>query len=269
MQLKSLTCFGLLIGLVVSWLPALAQRGIHSRPLPLRVFDSTRQANALLSRTSKPVNYLDSILSMGDSLEVAMLTTTQTYEQIERLVVELPPQSASLNLLPSVLPVELPIGVFDVSSPFGIRKHPIHRQMRFHAGLDVKASAGTVVKATAPGVVVQVGYSPALGAFVRLQHAFGFETTYGHLSGYCVQAGQVVQRNEEVGKVGQTGLTTGPHLHYTITKNGLAIDPFQFCFLLRRRLWLYRVSNESAPGKSESLPASVSSSKGSYPNSRN
>ena len=269
MQFSSLVCFGLMIGLIVGWLPAVAQQSISRKSLPLRVFDSTRRANALPSGKLNPENYPDSLLHVRDSLEVMMLSTTQTYEQIERLLVELPLQSTFLNLLPSVLPVDLPIEVFDVSSPFGIRKHPIHGQLQFHAGLDIRATAGTVVKATAPGVILQAGYNASLGAFVRVQHAFGFETTYGHLSGYCVQPGQYVQRNDEVGKVGQTGLATGPHLHYIVIKNGFAIDPLQFCFLLRRRLLLYKVSNESAPGRSESLPASASSSKGSYPNSRN
>jgi murein DD-endopeptidase MepM/ murein hydrolase activator NlpD len=181
----------------------------------------------------------DSISHVADSLEVVLLETTTTYQHVERLVMSFPAQSPSLNLLPSVLPIDAPVEAFRITSPFGLRKHPISRQTKLHAGVDVKAALGTHVKVTAPGRVSAVGHNPALGVFVRVEHAFGFETTYGHLQGYCVQPGQTVGRNQEIGRVGQTGLATGPHLHYTIKKNGSVVDPFQFCFLLRRRLWLY------------------------------
>lgn len=204
-----------------------------------------------------------------DSLEISLLRTAQTYEHIERLLSRLPAYSPYLNLLPSVLPVDVPVDVFIITSPFGMRRHPIYQQSRFHEGIDVKAGAGMIVKATASGIVREVGHHPALGVFVRLQHAFGFETTYGHLSKLCVQPGQSVVRNQQIGKVGQTGLVTGPHLHYTIKKNGSIIDPFDFCFLLRRRIWLYKANSESAVGKSDSTAVESASSAGSYPNSRN
>lgn len=215
------------------------------------------------------VVYPDSMLRVWDSLEVSMLRATQTYQQLDRLLTSISTRSMYLDSVPAVLPIEVPIEQFRISSPFGIRQHPIHKQLRFHAGVDVKAAAGMVVKATAPGIVRQVGYDSGLGVFIRVQHAFGFETSYGHLSGYCVLPGQIVARSEQIGKVGRTGLATGPHLHYVIKKNGSVIDPFQFCFLLRRRLWLYNVSKEAASGNSVSDPGRSLSSKGSYPNSRN
>ena len=105
------------------------------------------------------------------------------------------------------------------------------------------------VRATADGIVHQVGHDPSLGVFVRIRHAFGFETTYGHLSGYRVKAGQPVKRSEEIGRVGKTGMATGPHLHYTIKKNGSVVDPFEFCFLLRRRLWIYQSAIPTGLGR--------------------
>lgn len=189
---------------------------------------------------------------MRDSLEVELLRTTQTYDQVVRIVQLLPSESTYLSLIPSVLPVNLPIEAFRVVSPFGMRQHPILKKSKLHGGVDVKATIGIPVKATAPGVVSQVGFDPALGAFVRLQHAFGFETVYGHLKGYCVKPGQQIELNEEIGRVGQTGMTTGPHLHYVIKKNGSAIDPFQFCFLLRYRLWIYQSAKPTASATSDS-----------------
>jgi murein DD-endopeptidase MepM/ murein hydrolase activator NlpD len=183
--------------------------------------------------------FSDSVFLLRDSLETVLLRKSQTYQQVERLVASFDRQSRHLDLLPSVLPVDVPLESFRITSSFGFRRHPVSKETRFHGGVDVQATSGMIVKATAPGIVRQVGYDPALGAFVLLQHAFGFETIYGHLSGYCVVAGQLVRRNEEIGRTGKTGLVTGPHLHYVIKKNGSAVDPYQFCFLLRHRLWIY------------------------------
>jgi murein DD-endopeptidase MepM/ murein hydrolase activator NlpD len=171
-----------------------------------------------------------------------MLRTSGTYQHIARLIDRLPPGARSLNLLPSVLPIDVPIRAFQVSSFFGMRRHPIHDRTLFHGGVDVRAVEGITVKATAAGLIQRVGFHPALGLHVVIRHAFGFETTYGHLSSHCVQPGDTVFRNQEIGRVGRTGRVTGPHLHYVIKKNGSAIDPYFFCFLLRRRLWLYSIS---------------------------
>lgn len=197
---------------------------------------------------------IDSISQLRDSLELVLLSTSQTYAHIEEILQCVPAQSIYFDLLPSVLPVNVPLESFRISSPFGIRLHPIQKQLRLHGGVDVKAKTGMPVKATANGFVSQVGFDPILGAFVVLQHAFGFETVYGHLKGYCVKPGQSIELNQEIGRVGQTGKTTAPHLHYVIKKNGSSIDPFQFCFLLRRRLWLYQRSTPAGSG----IPTSAS-----------
>ena len=231
MQIPSnFLCSTLIAGLLS--LSAKAQ----SPPLSMTV-DSTQSSAQSGSPlfTAEP----DSLNRIQDSLEVALLKTSHTYQQVERLLATLPRDSRYLDKLPSVLPVELPIDSFRVTSPFGLRKHPVLGTARFHAGLDVKAPLGMRVRATALGVVSRVGHSPNLGAFVQIRHAFGFETTFGHLTGYCVQPGQTVRRFDEIGRVGKTGLTTGPHLHYALKKNGSIVDPFFFCFLLRRRLLFY------------------------------
>lgn len=196
-----------------------------------------------------------------DSLEVTLLEITRSYQQVERLMASFPPQSRYLDMLPSVLPVDLPIEDFRITSTFGDRLHPMRQEKRFHAGLDVKAASGMTVKATADGVVERVGHNPELGAFVQILHAFGFETVYGHLSGFCVNPGDTVSRNQEIGRVGATGLATGPHLHYAIRKNGLAIDPYNFCFLLRRCLWIYEEKSK-ASGITDPEDAKCLSSKG-------
>lgn len=188
---------------------------------------------------------IDSTTTELDTVQLAFMHRALSYAQIEQVVKAIALTPDYLPLIPCVLPVDLPLEQFRVTSPFGLRKHSIYGRLRLHAGLDVKAVKGQAVKATAAGVVKQVGYNTELGAFVRLQHAFGFETVYGHLNGYCVRVGHAVRCGEAIGRVGQTGAATGPHLHYTIKKNGSVIDPFQFCFLLRRKAssWLTKTDS--------------------------
>lgn len=213
---------------------------------------------------------VDSVgISQADSMEVMLLRTTSQYRQIELLISAFPIDSPQLDLLPAVLPVNLPLSAFKVSSPFGIRRHPIRKQIRLHAGLDVSARSGTPVVATAPGYVVGVGQTADMGLFVHIKHAFGFETYYGHLSGVCVRPGQLLRRGDEIGRVGMTGLATGPHLHYTIKKNGSVVDPYQFCFLMRRRWLLYQSANPSAEGMSTNILSTTPIPSGSKPISSN
>lgn len=200
----------------------------------------------LLSGSLSAWAQTDSLQHALDSLEVELLKTTRTYEQVDRLIQTIPLQARYLDALPSVFPVAVAIQEFAISSPFGLRRHPIKHKTKLHGGIDVKAPEGLAVKATAPGIVRRVGYDPGLGAFVEVIHAFGFQTLYGHLTDYCVQPGAQVERGDDLGKVGRTGLTTGPHLHYVIKKNGQAIDPLHFCYLLRRRLWLLQRDRGSA-----------------------
>ncbi|PRY35059.1 peptidase M23-like protein [Spirosoma oryzae] len=190
---------------------------------------------------------VDSATVELDTVELALMHRALSYAQIEQVVKAIALTPDYLPLIPCVLPVDLPLERFRVTSPFGLRKHPIYGRVRLHTGLDVKATTGQAIKATAAGIVKQVGYNAELGAFVRLQHAFGFETVYGHLSGYCVRVGQSVRCGEGIGRVGQTGAATGPHLHYTIKKNGSVIDPFQFCFLLRKKASVWLADSVTTP----------------------
>lgn len=212
---------------------------------------------------------IDTLSSYTDSMEVSLLRTTNQYRQIEQLLNAFPPNSPQLDLLPAILPVDVPLLAFHISSPFGMRRHPIRKQIRLHGGLDVSARLGTPVVATAPGIVTRSGRTSDLGLFVHIRHAFGFETIYGHLSGFCVRTGQLVRQGDEVGRVGQTGLATGPHLHYTLKKNGSVVDPFQFCFLMRRRYWLYQAVMPSASGNSNGTLSPMPNSNGPKPISSN
>ena len=138
--------------------------------------------------------------------------------------------------VPSIMPVRIRSwSEYRVSSPFGLRWHPIREKLHNHSGVDFPMPTGTPVYATADGIVDWLVYqSEGLGLAVYIQHPSGYVSVYGHLSAHRVRPGQVVQRGEEIGKVGSSGLSTGPHLHYSVLKGGIPVDPLDFCFLLLR-----------------------------------
>jgi hypothetical protein len=112
-----------------------------------------------------------------------------------------------------------------LTSGFGYRRHPMGGGSRMHNGVDLAASYGTPVRAAADGVVTRVGYNGALGRYIYVRHANGYETRYGHLSSRDAKVGQKVVAGEAIGLEGSTGNSTGPHLHFEIRKDGRAINP--------------------------------------------
>ena len=115
-----------------------------------------------------------------------------------------------------------------LSSMFGVRTSPFTETPVFHHGLDIVARAGATVLASASGVVVKSGYEALYGNMVVLDHGAGYRSVYGHLSSCSVEEGAFVNRGEELGKVGSTGRSTGPHLHYEVRVNGLPVNPARF-----------------------------------------
>lgn len=112
-----------------------------------------------------------------------------------------------------------------LTSYFGMRKSPFSGRRVMHEGLDIAANVGTPVVATADGVVTRVQYSADYGKMVIVDHGYGYRTIFGHNSALLVKAGQHVKRGDIIAKVGNTGRSTGPHLHYELRLNGVPIDP--------------------------------------------
>jgi murein DD-endopeptidase MepM/ murein hydrolase activator NlpD len=115
-----------------------------------------------------------------------------------------------------------------VTSYYGPRKSPYTGRIKMHEGIDVGADAGTPIKAAADGVVTFSGTKPGFGMLVMIDHGYGIETVYGHNRRLLVKSGQRVQRGDHISKVGNTGRSTGPHLHYEVRVNGIAVDPLYF-----------------------------------------
>lgn len=125
-----------------------------------------------------------------------------------------------------VWPVNAPI-----TSGFGERYHPILHFMRMHKGIDFGAHWGTPIVAAADGQVERAGWAGGYGQQVRLAHAGGIETSYSHMSRMVVAPGTPVRQGELIGYSGSTGLSTGPHLHYEVMRNGAAINPLTIRFI--------------------------------------
>jgi murein DD-endopeptidase MepM/ murein hydrolase activator NlpD len=127
------------------------------------------------------------------------------------------------------VPVRKPIvGEIDLTSSFGVRSDPFGRGPAMHSGLDFRSSHGDPVRATANGKVLTAGWNGGYGKMVEIDHGNDITTRYGHLSEIDVKVGQTVRVGQTIGRVGSTGRSTGPHLHYETRIDGDAVDPQKF-----------------------------------------
>ena len=113
-----------------------------------------------------------------------------------------------------------------LTSRFGFRADPFTGVKSFHTGVDLAAPMGTSIKVSSDGRVVDAGWQNIFGNYVIVSHGGGYQTLYAHMSKISVRRGQYLTQGDEVGKVGSTGYSTGPHLHFSVYKNGKMIDPF-------------------------------------------
>ncbi|TYO98241.1 murein DD-endopeptidase MepM/ murein hydrolase activator NlpD [Geothermobacter ehrlichii] len=115
-----------------------------------------------------------------------------------------------------------------LTSTFGMRKSPFTGRRKMHEGLDIAARTGTPVHATADGVVTQAGIAPGYGKLVVIDHGYGYKTYYAHNSRIYVKVGQRVRRGDRIAAVGNTGSSTGSHVHYEVRRNGVPVNPRKF-----------------------------------------
>jgi murein DD-endopeptidase MepM/ murein hydrolase activator NlpD len=173
-----------------------------------------------------PLNLLGSWGSSGERLDLRIgqaLKRVQVYDQAMTEMLDLWQRDlARLDQLPTTLPLT---GEFVLSSGFGFRPDPITHQTSLHEGIDFVAVVGTPILVTAPGVVSRAEYMGAYGNMVDVLHANGFTTRYAHMQSIEVKPGDVLVRQQKVGTLGNTGRSTGPHLHYEVIYNGVAMHP--------------------------------------------
>jgi murein DD-endopeptidase MepM/ murein hydrolase activator NlpD len=149
----------------------------------------------------------------------SILSDTQNYFDARRLYI---------SEIPSIWPIEY--NEFTcITSGFGYRLSPITGRITFHPGIDISGVWNAKIISTADGKVVSVQYNhPDLGHMIKVLHAGGFETVYGHLSKIFVRSGNTVHRGQIIGIMGDTGKSTGSHLHYEVHRNGMAVNPIDY-----------------------------------------
>ena len=162
-----------------------------------------------------------------DVLQGRLYAQVLSFKEIEKIALE---QDDRLASMPSIQPVSNK-DLKRLASGFGWRVDPIYRTPQMHWGLDFTAAVGTDVYATADGTVENIedltwGY----GKNILINHGFGYKTRYAHLSALKVRVGQKVSRGQVIGLVGNTGKSTGPHLHYEVEKDGVKVNPMSYFF---------------------------------------
>lgn len=163
-----------------------------------------------------------------EQLSRQLALQSKSLDTIQRLAYT---QQSMLASIPSIKPVraDLVQKSIDALSGFGYRIHPIHKYRKFHAGVDFPARVGTPIQAPGDGQVVETGWHQGYGNCVRISHGYGYETLYGHMNKITVRKGEKIKKGEKIGEVGDTGLSTAPHLHYEVHYKGKPINPINFC----------------------------------------
>ncbi len=162
-----------------------------------------------------------------DLLSRQLVVQSRSLDEVASMVLLKQDMLASI---PSIQPVANE-DLTRTAGGFGWRIHPIHKINKFHAGMDFTAKVGTPIHATGDGKVVFAEYATnGYGMHVIIDHGYDYQTLYAHLSKIDVKKGQQVKRGDELGLIGNTGLSSGPHLHYEVHKGGEPIDPVNFFF---------------------------------------
>ncbi|HAH23382.1 MAG TPA: peptidase M23 [Prolixibacteraceae bacterium] len=151
----------------------------------------------------------------------------KSYDEVMQLALN---KEKLISSMPAIMPISNK-SLKSTASGWGYRFHPIYKINQFHYGMDFAAKIGTKIYATGDGVVKDVqSIGGGFGKFIVIDHGFGYETLYGHMSGFNVKVGDRVKRGSIIGFVGSTGSSTGPHVHYEVHKNGTPVNPQYYYF---------------------------------------
>ena len=187
---------------------------------------------------AQQVSYYDSLARMSntqlladvqrkiDVLEKELYVQALSYDEILELAKT---QEVKMENIPAIQPV-LNKDLKHMASGYGWRIDPVYHVRRFHEGMDFSAPVGTDIFATGNGTVSYVGWRQGYGETVEIEHGFGYRTRYAHCSKLLVRVGQKVKRGDVIALVGNTGKSTGPHVHYEVHYQGRPIDPRNFYF---------------------------------------
>ncbi len=203
------------------------------------IFQAEPIPYASRSATTRNIEYYDELMRKTNSQ--ILVQTTQKMDELRKQlyvqsrsfdeIVELAKEhQVKLDFIPAIQPI-LNKELTRVASGWGYRIDPIYHTKKFHYGMDFTAPTGTEIFATANGRISAAGWEQGFGNTVRIDHGYGYETLYAHLSALKVNAGKSVTRGEVIGLVGSTGKSTGPHLHYEVHLNGTPVNPQNYYYL--------------------------------------
>jgi len=160
-----------------------------------------------------------------DRLSKKLVVQSKSYDQLFELAKR---KEDLLQAMPAIVPIKVS-DPGQIASGFGYRVHPVFKTERFHAGIDFTSPIGTPIYATGNGTVERAdAESSGYGLCVRINHGFGYLTLYAHMSKILVTPGQKVRRGQVIGLLGNSGLSTGPHCHYEVHRNGEPVNPIAY-----------------------------------------
>ena len=162
-----------------------------------------------------------------DMLDRQLYIQSQSFDEVVALCKE---HDDMLKCIPAIQPVANK-DLKKTASGYGLRIDPIYKTTKFHEGMDFSANIGTPIYATGNGTVTKAGWQSGYGKIVKINHGYGYETWYAHMNDIDVRVGQKVVRGEVIGKVGNTGKSTGPHLHYEVHVKGRVVNPVNYYFM--------------------------------------
>jgi len=162
-----------------------------------------------------------------DMLDRQLYIQSQSFDEVVALCKE---HDDMLKCIPAIQPVSNK-ELKHTASGYGMRIDPIYKTAKFHEGMDFSANIGTPIYATGNGTVTKAGWQSGYGKVVIINHGYGYETLYAHMNDIDVRVGQKVIRGEVIGKVGNTGKSTGPHLHYEVHVKGKVVNPVNYYFM--------------------------------------
>jgi murein DD-endopeptidase MepM/ murein hydrolase activator NlpD len=201
----------------------------EANPVPdsARVQEMEKQKEFQKVAKMNPDDIPASVAENLNNLAKRVAYQNRSFDEIEDLIRN---KEKLLASTPAIQPVSNK-NLNRIASGFGYRIDPVYKTTKFHAGLDFAAPQGVPIYATADGRVTTAGNSGnGFGNHVVITHGYGYETLYGHMFRVKARNGQTVKRGEIIGYVGNTGKSTGPHLHYEVHKNGKPLDPVYFFY---------------------------------------
>lgn len=173
--------------------------------------------------------YGDMVSEVAKNIDILNKQMVIQSKSLDEIIISAKEKDKMLSHLPAIQPVANK-DLTRLASGYGMRMHPILKISKMHTGTDFAAHTGTPIYATGDGTVKLSGREGGYGNVVVINHGYGYETLYAHMSKVKAKRGQKVKRGDIIGYVGSTGLSTGPHLHYEIHKDGKPIDPVSYFY---------------------------------------